>query len=728
MKFNLKDIHRIYGGNLIGTGTIICDNILTDSRNIIKPETSLFFAIPGLQYDGHDFINDLYQAGVKNFIVQKPPGNRPDDASFLVCDNVISCLQKLMTDYRSRFDIPVIGITGSNGKTIVKEWFTQIISQHKVVTRSPKSYNSQIGVPLSVSLLNSKTDIAVFEAGISKPGEMMNLEPIIQPDVALLTNLGEAHQENFVDKKEKLSEKMRLMQHAGTIIMPLDNPVIADYYDNLPQATQKKVVAWAVDNDSANYKLSTSEEKDGTSITLFGEDRLTFFIPFTDEASVENAVNTALLLKSAGLNNNEIREGMTALQSVAMRLEVKEGIQGCTVINDSYNNDINALRIALDFAIRQNNQPVVLILSDILQTGLDKESLYHQVSDLIKNKQEIRQVIGIGKDISSHAKKFGRSNKFFSTTSAFLDSGIWQGFKNQCILLKGARNFRFEQISRQLELKAHQTVLEIDLDAVTNNLRYFRSKLKPDTKLMVMVKAFSYGSGSIEIGRHLQNQAVDYLGVAIADEGVELRKAGVHMPIMVMNPQTEDFGLMYDYQLEPEIYSMNLLQSLISHIRNAGITDIGIHIKLDTGMHRLGFCENEIKKLVNLLNAAPEITVKSVFSHLAGSDIPYLDDFTRRQLEKYHGMYETLKKSLDIECIRHIANTNAIIRFPETHLDMVRLGIGLYGISSEEEIELENTTTFKTRIISIKHLKKGETTGYNRSGVLHKDADIAVLP
>ncbi|MDA3818862.1 MAG: bifunctional UDP-N-acetylmuramoyl-tripeptide:D-alanyl-D-alanine ligase/alanine racemase [Candidatus Delongbacteria bacterium] len=728
MKYSLKDIQNTCGGDLMGSCDTICDNILTDSRTIIQPQTSVFFAIPGLQYDGHDFIEDVCDAGVSNFVVQKLPVKKPNNTSFLVCDDVVACLQKLMADYRKRFSIPVIGITGSNGKTIVKEWFTQVMSKHRLVTRSPKSYNSQVGVPLSVSLLHNKTQIAVFEAGISMPGEMSSLEPVIQPDVVLLTNLGEAHQENFRDKTEKLLEKIKLTANANTLILGLDNPVVADYYEHIPENKQEKTVTWAFKNTQADYRVNYDRNKNGTFVELTGKDDLTFFIPFTDEASIDNAVNTALLLKEAGLDDAQIASGMKNLQPVAMRLEVKEGINNCTIINDSYNADINALRIALDFAVRQNNKPVVLILSDILQTGLDKASLYYQISELLNNTDDLHQVIGIGHDIRKHADKFDSNTEFFYSTDDFIDSGAWRKFKDQCILLKGARDFQFEKISKCIELKVHQTVLEIDLESITHNLKYFRSKVSKRTGLMVMVKAFSYGSGSIEIGRHLQNQAVDYLGVAIADEGVELRKAGVHIPIMVMNPQPEDFGLMYDYQLEPEIYSLPLLKSLIAHIRNTGLTTIGIHLKLDTGMHRLGFCEKDIKSLITMLKEAPEITVKSVFSHLAGSDIRGFDDFTRQQLDSFHGIYETLNKALKLNCIRHIANTNAILRFPETHLDMVRLGIGLYGLSAEPNPDLKKTTVFKTRVISVKRLKKGETIGYNRTGVLHQDADIAVLP
>ncbi|MEA3447030.1 MAG: bifunctional UDP-N-acetylmuramoyl-tripeptide:D-alanyl-D-alanine ligase/alanine racemase [Bacteroidota bacterium] len=728
MNYSIKDIRNICGGELIGIGTASCDNILTDSRTIIQPQTSVFFAIPGLQYDGHDFIEVVCEAGVSNFVVRKLPAKIPQHCSFLVVDDVVLCLQQVMADYRKRFDIPVIGITGSNGKTIVKEWFTRVMSKYKLVTRSPKSYNSQVGVPLSVSLLNDATEIGVFEAGISLPGEMSSLEPVIRPDIVLLTNIGEAHQENFRDKTEKLLEKIELTANANTVILGLDNPVVADYYEHIPEKNQEKTVTWAFHNTQANYRVNYDRNKKGTSIELTGKDDLTFFIPYTDEASIENAVNTALLLKEAGLDDAQIASGMIDLQPVAMRLEVKEGINNCTLINDSYNADINALRIALDFAARQNNKPIILILSDILQTGLDKASLYSQISELLNNTDDLHQVIGIGHDIRKHADKFDSNAEFFASTDDFIDSGAWRKFKDQCILLKGARDFQFEKISKCIELKAHQTVLEIDLESITDNLKYFRSKLSKRTGLMVMVKAFSYGSGSIEIGRHLQNQAVDYLGVAIADEGVELRKAGIHIPIMVMNPQPENFGLMYDYQLEPEIYSIPLLKSLIAHIRNTGITNIGIHIKLDTGMHRLGFCEKDVESLISILKEAPEITVKSVFSHLAGSDIQKFDDFTKQQLDAFYDIYKALNGALKLDCIRHIANTNAILRFQETHLDMVRLGIGLYGISAEHNPDLKKTTVFKTRVISVKRLKKGETIGYNRAGVLHEDADIAVLP
>ncbi|MFP4663229.1 MAG: bifunctional UDP-N-acetylmuramoyl-tripeptide:D-alanyl-D-alanine ligase/alanine racemase [Bacteroidales bacterium] len=729
MRYSTKSVQHICRAKLHGPGDIICEHILTDSRSLINPGTCLFFAIPGLQYDGHDFIDDLYKAGVRAFVTEKLPSLLHKDAAYLHCNEVVECLQQLMAHHRSNFVIPVAAITGSNGKTIVKEWFAQILSKDRKVCRSPKSYNSQIGVPLSLALLDESDQTAVFEAGISRPDEMEKLEKIIRPDIALLTNLGEAHQENFESSENKLREKLRLFSNCTTAILPFDDPKIPEVWKSLYPAFQGKLISWAFHNPEAEFQVACDTGKSSSKIHIVSEKlSLSFDIPFIDRASGENAVSTALLLHACGLDKKFIEQNMPGLQPVAMRLELKHGIHNCTIINDSYNADINALRIAIDFAERQNKQGIVLILSDILESGTDKNALYKEIAGLINTNERIDMFVGVGRDLKDSAAYFSDDARFFPSTQAFLDSGLWHSFRNQSILLKGARPFRFENISSVLELKAHQTLLEIKLEAVTHNLRYFRSRLNPGVKMMVMVKAFSYGSGSVEIGRHLQNQAVDYLGVAIADEGVELRKAGVHIPIIVMNPQPGSFDLLFEYKLEPEVYSLAVLQSLTAHIHRQGIPYLGIHLKLDTGMHRLGIGEDELSACLEHLKNTGSLHVKSVFSHLAGSDVPSLDDFTEKQIACFHRMYAKLQDSLGASPLRHIANTNGIIRFPGAQLDMVRLGIGLYGISAEENEHLEKTTVFRTKIISIKHLKKGESVGYNRAGIIRRASDIALIP
>ena len=729
MRYSTSAIRDILNAHLHGPDNLIVKQVLTDSRSLVATGDTAFFAIPGLQYDGHDFVPDLYDAGVRVFVVEDLPPIMHKDAAYLHVDNVVHALQKLMADRRSQFDIPVISITGSNGKTIVKEWVSQLLTDKYTMCRSPKSYNSQIGVPLSVSLLEERHDMAVFEAGISRKGEMKNLQSVIQPQIGLLTNLGQAHQENFASLEEKLTEKLYLFEHAQTVILPVDDDRILSTWHNLYPDFPGRVITWAKNRKDAGFYVTYDEGQKTTDVHMVSDDiNLAFTIPFADKASQENAVSTALLLYAAGLGKQAIEDGMPKLQPVAMRLEIKEGIRNCTVINDSYNSDVNALKIALDFAERQNKKNLVVILSDILQSGKDKSILYQSIAGLVNANPRIESLIGIGRDISPHADLFKSSDHFFTSTGAFLDSGIWQGFEDKTVLLKGARPFRFETISRQLEAKAHQTMLEVKLEAVTHNLKTFRSLLPAETKMMVMVKAFSYGSGSVEIGRHLQNQAVDYLGVAIVDEGVDLRKAGVHVPIMVMNPQPAGFDLMYEYKLEPEVYSLKVLGALVQFVQSNGIPEMGIHLKLDTGMHRLGICEHELDELLAVLRSHPSLRLKSVFSHLAGSDVPGLDEFTRHQLKAFKQMADRIADETGEQFIRHIANTNGIVRFPDARLDMVRLGIGLYGVGAANSAYLENAVVFKTRIISIKQLDKGDTVGYNRAGEIFRPTAVAVIP
>lgn len=728
MNFTTKKIAEICHAEVYGCEDIKISYLLTDSRSLIHPLQSLFFAINGIQHDGNKFIVDLYNAGVRAFVVSSLPENKTDDVAYILVNDVVEALQKIASYHRKQFDIPCLGITGSNGKTIVKEWLSQVILNKNKLTRSPKSYNSQIGVPLSVSLLNVDTEIAIFEAGISQVGEMNKLEKIIQPNIGLFTNLGNAHQENFESLTQKLSEKLLLFKNCDVVILPVNNPLIKKTWDSLFPNWKGKCITWSFEEENGDYCCKYETVGDETEVSVSNVNNFEkFTIPYVDEASVQNSITCFFALKVLKFESNFIVEEFRTLERVAMRLEVKEGINDCVIVNDFYNSDVNSLRIALDFAVKQEKE-VVLIISDILQSGISDAELYEQIADIINNNSGIVTVIGVGENISKNRKYFKQQDRFFTDTHSFIDSHIWSDFHGKTLLLKAARIFKFEQLSKLLELKTHQTVLEVRMDAMFKNLRYFRQQLKPETKLMVMVKAFSYGTGYVEIARFLQYHGVDYLGVAFADEGVDLRKAGIHTPIIVMNPLPQSFELLVDYGLEPEVYSIDQLKKLRGFLKRYAQQSLSVHLKLDTGMHRLGFIESEIDECICLFNETPELKLQSVFSHFAASDLPYEDKFTKKQLDTYNRMYEKIKKGIGFSPIRHIANTNGILRHSDSQLDMVRLGIGLYGLGTNKKKFLETVSVFKTRVISIKKLSARETVGYNRSGVLKMDSTIAVIP
>lgn len=724
MKYHISKIAEICNAKPIGNADLFVEHILTDSRNVNQSRNNLFFALSGYHHDGHEFIESLIQSGVRAFVVEKKPEIIHPDAVYLLVDDVLKALQAVAKDFRNKFDIPVIAITGSNGKTIVKEWVNQIANSYFQIVRSPKSYNSQIGVPLSVALLNKQADFGVFEAGISQKNEMNALQQIIKPDIGVLTGFGAAHQENFNSPDEKLREKLLLFKSCKTIIAPADIPNLKSILNDLFPGKSDALVTWSF-NNKADYNCSQQTFDSETKIRLENKNEFVeFTIPFTDKASIHNAISTYIIVRNMGMKTEQIVPRMSQLEPVAMRLEVLEGINNCTIINDTYNSDVNALKIALDFASKKTQKPIV-ILSDIVQTGRTETDLYQEIADMMS--QDEIQFIGIGERISANRALFSSNARFFQSTKEFLDSRLYLDFKDAVVLLKAARKFKFEEITRVLEKKLHQTVLEVDLNAMRQNLGYFRSLLDEKTKIMVMVKAFSYGSGYVEVAKLLQEQSVDYLGVAFADEGVELRKAGINLPIIVMNPENSAFDLMMSYNLQPEIYSLSQLKALLHHVKQSGSEAIQIHIKLDTGMHRLGFQEHEIPELLSTLNTKL-VKLSSVFSHLAASDLPEEDEFTSLQLSRYQKMFAQIATACETLPLRHIANTHGIIRHPDSQLDMVRLGIGLYGYSSQDNDFLETVIRLKTRILDVKSLKTGETVGYNRSGKLVRDSEIAILP
>lgn len=707
--------------------------LLTDSRALTFPEESIFFALVTERNDGHRYIKELYDKGVRNFVIKYYPDEieAMPEANFLRVANTLYAMQMLAAHHRRRFNIPVVGITGSNGKTSVKEWLHQLLQDDYNIVRSPRSYNSQTGVPLSVWQLNEKTELALFEAGISRIDEMKRLEEIIQPTIGVITNIGDAHQEGFATIQQKCIEKLSLLQGCDCIIYDGDNEIIRDSVEKLYLGAYE--IAWSrKDRDKPLYISSIEKGEYSTLIKYtYLQYMLETTIPYTDDASIQNAIHCLAIMLYLGRTPDVIKQRMAKLEPLAMRMEVKEGNNGCLIINDSYNSDIDSLTIALDFQSRRaitDKMKRTLILSDIFQTGLPPAALYRKVSDLLKRKG-IERLIGIGPIISDNAYLFDVEKCFFQSTRDFIDQLTSTTFQNEMILVKGARDFHFELISEALELKQHETILEVNLDALVDNLNYYKSHLLPDTKVVCMVKAFGYGAGSYEIAKTLQERGVDYLAVAVADEGAELRKAGITMPIIVMNPEISSFRTLFSYRLEPEIYSFNLLNELLAEGERLGVSGYPIHIKIDTGMHRLGFTENQVDELSDLLQSQIVLMARSVFSHFAGSDEEQHDEYSHQQLAIFNRCADKIQAASKHKVLRHMLNTAGITRFAEHQMDMVRLGIGMYGVSPVgERSGVRTVSTLKTTILQIHEYEAGTTIGYGRKGVLTRRSRIAVIP
>jgi len=721
-------------------GDAMIDQILLDSRKLLFPDSSLFFALDGPRRNGSSFIPELYKKGLRHFVVDEnfTTENIQEfpEAGFLQVADVLQALHLLAAWHRARFSYPVIGITGSNGKTIVKEWLFQLLQSDFQIVRSPKSYNSQIGVPLSIWQMNERHNLAIFEAGISQPDEMQQLEKMISPSIGVFTSIGEAHGAGFLNIRQKINEKLRLFVHADALVYPADDPDINDavnqFKNNVRAGDEFQLISWGRKEGLSLQIVSIENKTAGKHIRAIWKDiAFEFSIPFMDEASLENAITCSAVLLQLGIQPSGIHEKMQLLRPVEMRLELKQGINNCSVINDSYSADINSLTIALDFLLQQQqHQKRTLILSDILQSGKTDHELYAEVATILAQKQ-INRFIGIGPGISRCREVFSgiAETVFYNSTAEFKQQFHAQHFQQETILLKGARVFAFEQISQLLEQKLHQTVMEINLNAITHNLGVYQQRLNAGTKLMAMVKAFSYGSGSFEIANLLQFHKVDYLTVAYTDEGVELRKAGISLPIMVMNTDESSFESMVQHQLEPELFSFDMLNGFENYLKRSGIEQYPVHIKLDTGMHRLGFEEKDIESLCSILQRSACFKIQSVFSHLAASDAPVHDDFTGQQSAVFEKCCRQLQTTIQYPFLRHIANTAAIHRHPELQYDMVRLGIGLYGVDNHAGMQeqLKNVTTLKTTISQIKQVRAGETVGYNREGIAKKDTVIATV-
>ena len=734
MHYSIENIAALTGARRYGNRNASIDWLLTDSRSLAFAETTLFFALRTKVGDGHRYIPDLYRRGVRNFVVGTVPADWQTaypEANFLLVVSPLKALQRLAERHREEFAVPVIGVTGSNGKTVVKEWLYQLLSPSLHVTRSPRSYNSQVGVPLSVWQLDEHSQVGIFEAGISQPDEMQALRAIIQPTIGVMTNLGPAHQENFATPEEKCYEKLSLFKDADVVVYCADDHIVADspalaHFTGMP-------LAWSqTDSNCPLFVSQRQKEENGTTLTYtYAKQTASLLVPFTDDASVRNCIHCLAVCLYLGLQPEEIARRMQRLEPVAMRLEVLQGVRQCTIINDTYNSDVASLDIALDFLNRrpeQEDKPKTVILSDILQTGVPATELYAKVNEMLEHRH-VDRLIGVGKDISAAHSAFTMQKDFFATTEELIQSGLVDRLQEAMVLVKGARQFGFEQITAALSLRVHETTLQVNLQALTENLNFYRSFLSPGTKITCMVKASAYGAGSVEIAKTLQDRGVDYLAVAVADEGAELRRAGITTGIMVMNPEMTAFHTLFEYDLEPEVYSFKLLDALIRAAEKEGIQGYPVHLKLDTGMHRLGFDPlTDVPVLIDRLHHQTAVVPRSVFSHFVGSDSPDFDAFSDRQFRLFDEASRTLQAAFPDKILRHICNSAGIERFPERHLDMVRLGLGLYGIDPIDNRRLHNVTSLHSTILQIRRVPKGDSVGYSRRTVVERDSLIAAVP
>jgi len=731
VNYTSSDIARITGGTLIGPADLNVTDLVTDSRQISFAEDAAFIAIRGANHDGHQFIDSIFNKGIRVFIVDRVPEKIDfyPDAAFIMSKNTVEALQLLAATKRRAFKSTVIAVTGSAGKTIVKEWLADVLGRSSSVVRSPKSYNSQVGVPLSVWKLDDKYKFGIFEAGISLPGEMKKLQKIIDPDIGIITNIGDAHSENFTDHEEKAGEKLKLFVNASTVIFSRDHQIINKLIFNDNNFIKKNLIDWSfVDGNAKIFVRKQDLDGEHTGLEVFyGNTSIHFEIPFSDRASVENAVTVASACLAIGIDPSVIGNGLSELVSVAMRMEIKNGINNCQLIEDYYNSDPGSLGMALEYLRSQNKRRTTLILSDFIQSGRDENELYNDVASLVR-KTGINKFIGIGKALMRNSSCFDDEARFFYSTDDFISNFKSRDFWNEVILLKGARAFELERIARILEQQAHITVLEINLDAISYNLNEFRKHLNPGIRIMAMVKAFAYGSGPAEIAGLLEYQGISYLGVAYTDEGIELRKAGVNMPVMIMNPDIFSANAIIQNNLEPEIYSFTSLERFADSASKHGLYNYPIHLKIDTGMHRLGFLPEEAEKAALRIKELPCLKIVSVFSHLAASEDPDFDNFTHHQAELFSAASEKIKTIVGYSFLRHILNTSGIIRFPQYQFDMVRPGIGIYGAGSFEGILLKPVSRFKTRISQVKSIPPGEPVGYGCADVSDSERTIAILP
>jgi alanine racemase len=698
--------------------------LLIDSRKAVISRGSVFFALKGERFDGHQFLDELYRNGIRQFVVERKVNVASfKDANIFLVKSSIECLHAIARHHREQFDLPVIGITGSNGKTIIKEWLFQVLSPHLQIIKNPGSYNSQVGVPLSVWQVQAQHDLGIFEAGISKPGEMEKLQAIIKPTIGIFANLGSAHDEGFISREQKADEKTKLFEGCEAVICCNDHALILS-------ALEKKGTTCFTWSLSGPADVMIEREGPSKYRVASKKEIFTLHLPFSDHASVENALHVLTYMLYQGYKSSVVTERLWGLTSVPMRLELKQGINRCIIIDDSYNNDLAGLQISLDFLKTQQKSRKAIILSDVLQSGLVPEELMKHIRDITSPLAPLRggegnRFIGIGPIMYSHQQLFP-GGQFYQSTGDFLADVDPNDFADEVILVKGARPFQFEKIVQRLQRKVHGTVMEVDLDAMVHNLNYFKSQLRPGTKIMAMVKAFAYGSGSEEVANLLQYHRIDYLGVAYVDEGIELRKNNISLPIMVMNPTEESFESMVEHGLEPEIYSPRILNALIGFLSGRACR---IHLKIDTGMHRLGFEESDVKSLIGILKANRNLSVASIFSHLSGADARMHDEFSHQQAKRFSAIADQIEKELGVKPIRHLLNSPGILRLRQYQFDMVRLGIGLYGVDPTEDgkANLKPVPTLKTVISQIREVEAHESVGYGRKGIATKRISLATI-
>ncbi len=737
MTYSIEQITTLTGAHRYGSSSVQVEWLLTDSRSLSFPESSLFFALRTSSGDGHRYIADLYRRGVRAFVVETLPETWQTDfpaANFLLVPSPLKALQRLAERHRDAFSIPVVGLTGSNGKTIVKEWLYQLLSPERVVCRSPRSYNSQIGVPLSVWQLSRRTQLALFEAGVSCRGEMAALRAIIQPTLGVFTCLGPAHQENFGSMAEKCMEKLQLFKDCPALVIPIDDSIVADCLQEADFSGE--LITWSRRDASARLFVETAPGEQGTTLLTchWTHNIYNIQLPFINEASIQNAITCIAVCLHLGMDPAVLAERIQGLEHIAMRLEVKQGEHGLTLINDSYNSDLASLDIALDFMARRPElagRRRTLVLSDILQTGLPAQQLYTQVAQMVAHRG-VDFLVGVGPEISQWQHLIGTAGVYFKTSDELLRSGLLSRLHDEVVLFKGARRFGFERLLESLALQVHETTLEVNLAALAKNVNYYRSFMKPETKMVCMVKADAYGAGAVEVSRALQDKGVDYLAVAVADEGAALRRAGITAGILIMNPELTAFPTLFRYNLEPEVYNFKMLEALIHAAERAGIQNFPIHIKLDTGMCRLGFNpqgdSDDISRLISRLQRQDALVVRSVFSHFVGSDSPDFDDFSARQFALFDAASRRIQEAFPHRILRHICNSAGIERFPERHLDMVRLGLGLYGVSPLTGGPLNTVSSLKTTILQIREVPAGTSIGYSRRTIVDRPSRIAAIP
>ncbi len=734
MDYSINEIAEIINADARINHNDIINTLLTDSRSLIDPEKTLFFAIRTNTNDGHNFIASLCNLGVKNFVIDNPESipAQYKNANFLIVTDTTKALHLLAAHHRNRFDIPVIGITGSKGKTTLKEWLNLLLQEDYTIERSPRSYNSQIGVPLSLWEINQNTSLAIIEAGISLPGEMAPLESMIRPTIGIVTNIGTDHDDGFISRAQKCEEKTILLRNCQCIIYNADNDILNNAIDNTCSVAQE--IAWSKSDADRPLFISKIDTKGDFSTIHYHylNKAHKVQIPFSAPSDIENAINCIAVMSFLRINPVDISTRMAKLTKIGTRLNVIEGINNCLLVADSYTSDYNSLAPAIDFMSRRktSQRSMTLILSDVLHDLSDAKTVYKKIATLLRNK-DITRFIGIGAEMMAHKQYFDVNSQFYTSTAEFIEQVSSSAFSDELILLKGSPEAHFDLILDMLEAKQHETVLEVNLDAITNNYNFFRSHLKPDTRIVCMVKASGYGAGSYELAKTLQDRGAAYLAVAVLDEGMDLRKAGITMPIMVLNPKVVNYNAMFSYRLEPEIYSLDICKEIIKEAQKYGIKHYPVHIKLDTGMHRLGFLYKELPELIELLQSQDAIYPCSLFSHLAVADEPTMDDYTMEQFRQFNEACTLIQSGFKYKIMRHILNTTGIIRFPENQFDMVRLGIGLYGISTTSdgsEDGLKSVSSLHTVIISIKEWEKGITIGYGRKGLVSRKSRIATIP